>query len=129
MRRTLVPFLVVLALSTSVCVGVALQESPRVVGLAVATVEPGHMAEYMSIVEESVMPFLAEQGVEVIGVFQNFVGGPSNELYIMAAYRDLAHIQAVSQNSTLTDIQQQTFEGMRVLSQKTLLPVPFSPFH
>lgn len=128
MRRALVPFLVVLALSTSVCVGVALQESPRVVGLAVATVEPGHMAEYMSIVEESVMPFLAEQGVEVIGVFQNFVGGPSNELYIMAAYRDLAHIQAVSQNSTLTDIQQLTFEGMRVLSQKTLLPVPFSPF-
>lgn len=128
MRRALVPFLVVLALSTSVCVGVALQESPRVVGLAVATVEPGHMAEYMSIVEESVMPFLAEQGVEVIGVFQNFVGGPSNELFIMAAYRDLAHIQAVAQNSTLTDIQQQTFEGMRVLSQNTLLPVPFSPF-
>lgn len=128
MRRALVPLLVVLALSTSVCVGVALQENPRVVGIAVAQVEPGHMAEYLGIVEQNVMPFLAEQGVEVIGVFQNFVGGPSNEVHIIAAYRDLAHVQAVAQNSRLTDIQQQTFEGMRVLSQKTLLPVPFSPF-
>ncbi len=128
MRRALVPLVIVLALSATVCVGGALQESPRVVGIAVAQVEPGHMAEYLSIVEESVMPFLAQQGVEVIGVFQNFVGGPSNEVHIIAAYRDLAHIQAVAQNSQLTDIQQQTFEGMRVLSQKTLLPTPFSPF-
>jgi hypothetical protein len=128
MKRALVPVLVVLALFSTVCVGVAVQDSPRVIGIAVATVEPGHMAEYQAIMEESIMPFLESQGVEVIGVFQSFVGGASNELTIMAAYRDLAHIQSVSQNSTLTEIQQQTFEGMRVLTQKTLLPVPFSPF-
>ena len=43
------------------------------------------------------------------------------------AYRDLAHLQSVAENSTLTDIQQQTFESMRVLETITLTPVPFSP--
>ena len=128
MRRALIPLVIVLALSATVCVGGAMQESPRVVWIAVAQVAPGHMADPLNIVEQNIMPFLAEQGVEVIGVFQNSLGGPSVEVHIIAAYRDLAHIQAASQNSQLTDIQEQTFEGKRVFSQKALLPVPFSPF-
>ncbi len=99
-----------------------------VMGVAtVVTVEPGHMAEYMDIIEESIMPLLADQGVEVIGVFQNGIGGPSNQLILWSVYRDLAHVQSVFENSTLTEIQQQTFESIRVLDTKTLTPVAFSP--
>ena len=37
MKRAFIPFLVVLALSVSFCVGSAVQDSPRVIGIAVAT--------------------------------------------------------------------------------------------
>ena len=127
MRRVAIPIIAVLALSTAVCVANAQQEQPRVFSVAVATVEPGHMAEYMGILEESVIPLLEAQDVEVIGVFQNGLGGASNQLIIWVAYRDLAHLQSVAENSTLTEIQQQTFESMRVIEIETLTPVAFSP--
>ncbi len=127
MRRVLTPIIGVLALATAVCVADAQQERARVFVATVATVEPGHMAEYMSIVEESIMPFLEEQGVEVIGAFRPGVGGASNQFILWSAYRDMAHIQSVTENSTLTEIQEQTFEVMRVLEGATLTPVSFSP--
>ncbi len=126
MRRVYIPIIAVVALSTAVCVA-NVQEQPRVFSVAVATVEPGHMAEYMGILEERVIPLLETQGVEVIGVFQNGLGGASNQLTIWVAYRDLAHLQSVTENSTLTEIQQQTFESMRVIEIQTLTPVAFSP--
>ena len=85
------------------------------------------MAEYMGILEESVIPLLESQDVEVIGVFQNGIGGASNQLIIWVAYRDLAHLQSVTENSSLTEIQQQTFESMRAIEVQTLTPVAFSP--
>ena len=128
MRRVVtVPIIAVLAFSTAVCVANAQQEQPRVFSVAVATVEPGHMAEYLDVVEESIIPLLEAQDVEVIGVFQNAIGGASNQVIIWVAYRDLAHLQSVAENSSLTEIQQQTFEGMRVLEIQTLTPVAFSP--
>ncbi len=126
MRRVYIPIIAVVALSTAVCLANA-QEQPRVFSVAVATVEPGHMAEYMGILEERVMPLLEAQGVEVVGVFQNGLGGASNQLIIWTAYRDLAHLQSVAENSSLTEIQQQTFESIRVIQQQTLTPVAFSP--
>ena len=126
MRRVYIPIIAVVALSTAVCVANA-QEQPRLFSVAVATVEPGHMAEYMGILEESVMPLLEAQGVEVIGVFQNTIGGASNQLIIWSVYRDLAHVQSVAESSTLTEIQQETFESMRVIEIQTLTPVAFSP--
>ena len=127
MRRTLVLGIAVLAILTGVYVAHAQQQSTRVFIATVATVEPGHMAEYMEIVEDRIMPFLAAQGVEVIGAFQSGLGGASNEFVLWSAYRDMAHIQAVTENSTLTSIQQQTFESIRVLEATTLNPVSFSP--
>ncbi len=73
------------------------------------------------------MPFLEEQGVEVIGAFRAGIGGASNQFILWAAYRDMAHLQSVVENSTLTEIQEQTFEAMWVLEAATLTPVSFSP--
>ena len=50
--------------------------------MAVATVEPGHIAEYLEILEQRIMPFLEEQGAEVaaeltmisVSGFQFFLG-------------------------------------------------------
>ncbi len=127
MKRSLIVIVAILALSFTVRIADAQQDQARVFGVAVATVEPGHMMEYMDIVEERILPFLTDQGVEVLGVFQNLVGGPSNQLHIWVAYRDLAHVQSVAENSTLTEIQQQTFEGIRVLENRIFAPVAFSP--
>ncbi len=127
MKRALPLGIAVLALFTGVYVACAQQQSTRVIVATVATVEPGHMAEYMDIVEESILPFLAAQGVELIGAFQNGVGGASNEFILWSAYRDMAHVQSVLENSTLTSIQQQTFESIRVLEATILNPVSFSP--
>ena len=65
MRRVYIPIIAVVALSTAVCVANAQQEQPRVFSVAVATIEPGHMAEYMGILEESVIPLLEAQDVAV----------------------------------------------------------------
>ena len=89
MKRALPLGIAVLALFTGVYVACAQQQSTRVIVATVATVEPGHMAEYLD--------------------------------------RDMAHIQSVLENSTLTSIQQQTFESIRVLEATILNPVSFSP--
>ena len=40
---------------------------------------------------------------------------------------DLAHVQAIAENSTLTAIQEQTFDARRTLTTSTMTPVSFSP--
>ncbi len=128
MRRAIIPSISFVALAAVVLIAWAPgQAAPRVFGMVTASVEPGQMSEYLTIVEQRIVPFLAEQDVELIGVFRHSLGGPSNEVLLLLAYRDLAHVQAVTENTQLTEIQQQTFEGMRVLRSWVLQPVSFSP--
>jgi hypothetical protein len=114
-------------LVTGVYVVRAQQERPRIFQFAVATVEPGGIAEYLNTVEQRIMPLFEEQGADVIGVFRNQIGGPSNQVIFLVGYRDLAHLQSFSESAALTGIQEGTFESMRVLESHTLAPVPFSP--
>jgi hypothetical protein len=129
MKRTILGFVAVAILAACAGYGAAMQEQPRVFSAVSATVEPGHMAEYLATIEQSIMPFLAAQDVEVVGVFRNSIGGPSNQVILWLGYKDLAHVQAVAENSTLTDIQERTFESMRVLENHLLTPTTFSPLN
>ena len=126
-RHTVSIPLVVVAMATVLVAWARPQGPTRVYSVAVATVAPGDTGEYLEILEQRIMPFLEEQGAEVIGVFRNGIGGPSNEIKILVAYRDMAHVQAIAENSTLTAIQEQTFDAMRTLTTSILFPVSFSP--
>ena len=65
--------------------------------------------------------------MELIGVFNNSIGGSSNEVLILVAYKDFAHIQKANQDADLLKFQQEKFEKMRVLKSRLLAPMAFSP--
>ena len=103
------------------------QRQARVFSLISATLEPGQMAEYASILENDILPILKRNDVELIGVFNNSIGGASNEVLILVAYKDFAHIQKANQDADLLKFQQERFEKMRVLNSRLLAPMAFSP--
>lgn len=103
------------------------QSSPRVFMLVTASVEPGHMAEYQSIVENEVLPIFAKHDVEVIGAFNSTLGGKSNETILLVAFKDFAHVQNALGDPGITSLQAQKFESMRVLNTRLLTPTGFSP--
>ena len=116
-----------LALVLACALGIYAQSPPRVFMLVTARVEPGHMAEYRSIVENEVLPIFAKHDVAVIGAFNSQLGASSNEMLLLVGYRDLAHIQATNSDPALVKLQAEKFEAMRVLETRVLIPTSFSP--
>lgn len=103
------------------------QSTPRIFMLVTASVEPGHMADYQSIVEKEVLPIFAKQNVDVIGAFNSQLGGSSNETLLLVAFKDFAHLQTALADPGIVKLQAERFESMRVLNSRILLPTAFSP--
>ena len=103
------------------------QSGPRVYMMVTASVEPGHMAEYQSIIEKEILPTFKKNGVELIGAFRSGIGGNSNEAILITAYRDLAHVQKAMSDPVIVGLQAGKFESMRVLHTRILAPTSFSP--
>ena len=103
------------------------QSGPRVYLLVTASVEPGHMAEYQGIVEKQILPTFKKNDVELIGSFRSGLGGSSNEAILIAAYKDLAHVQKAMSDPVIVELQAGKFESMRVLHTRILTPTSFSP--
>ena len=103
------------------------ESKPRIFGLYTADVQLGHTAEYNEIVEKEILPLLKKHGVELIGAFGNSLGGPSNQVILLMAYTDLAHLQATHADPDLKKIQAEKFSKIRVLHSRILSPTSFSP--
>lgn len=103
------------------------QQQPRVFLMFTAKVEPGHMAEYREIVKTKVLPILKKNEVELIGIFASALGGDTNELHLLTAYKDFAHYQKSTQDPELVKLQQENFERIRIGTTRLLAPVDFSP--
>ena len=127
MRQKAITTIAVGIAVTALAISIYAQSAPRVFMLVTANVQPGHMAEYQSIVEKQVLPIFAKNDVEVIGAFTSALGGPSNQTMLLVAFKDFAHLQTALADPGITQLQAKTFESMRVLDTRLLAPTSYSP--
>ena len=105
------------------------ETKPRIFGLYTADVQPGHGAEYASIVEKDILPIFKKHDIELIGAFNSAIGGSSNQMVLLVGYKDFAHLQTAHGDPDLKKIQSEKFESIRVLHSRVLIPTSFSPLH
>lgn len=95
---------------------------------------PGRMPDLNARFAEITLSYFKKHGIQVVGFWQTVIGGPSNTLHYMLAFRDLAHREQAWASFAADSERQQAFAATEVngplveyITNTILRPTPYSP--